>query len=599
MYGLAVIDLVVVAAYFVAVLAVGFWASRKVRNETDFFLGGRKFGKALLVMHWLCTGTHSEMAVQVTGAAARVGLGGIWYQWLYLFSTPFYWLLAPITRRMRVTTTGDFFRLRYGPGLEKLYAVIALVYVVLSVAMILRGAGVTISGITDGQLATEHSILILSLLFSSYVIAGGLVAAAYTDFFQGVMIIFLSAMLVPAGLALVGGTQGLHERLAPSAFNITAPPGSSEGDWRFVLAMSLVGLAGIIAQPHVMSATGSGKTETEARVGMVYGNFIKRLLTIAWAFTGLIAAVHFSGVLDVYGDLASVEAKHAGEKLFGLAVREWLGDGWRGLMIACLIAGVTSTETFLVVGAAVFTRNLYARLVPRQSDQHYLWTGRAASGGILLASAIVAVTAGSVTSLLTASVQLIGLLGPAVWIGVYWRRANPLAAWTSIVAGAAVWKCWHLATSPGAVAGVPILGDIASLLASAFHELSLTAHGKPAELLVTLAAGFGGLFLVALLTRPQVKSALDPFYARLLTPVGRESEVATPADAAHSSDAALDLDGVVLDYERARHYAYAGLARRGIEIPRLNWFDWAGFVLAWGLVALLIMLLRWLAGWGA
>ena len=36
-----------------------------------------------------------------------------------------------------------------------------------------------------------------------------------------------------------------------------------------------------------MTATGSGKTETEARVGMVYGNFIKRLLTIAWAFTGL------------------------------------------------------------------------------------------------------------------------------------------------------------------------------------------------------------------------------------------------------------------------------------------------------------------------
>ena len=49
-------------------------------------------------MHWLCTGTHSEMAVQVAGATARVGLGGIWYQWMWLFSTPFYWLMAPVTR---------------------------------------------------------------------------------------------------------------------------------------------------------------------------------------------------------------------------------------------------------------------------------------------------------------------------------------------------------------------------------------------------------------------------------------------------------------------------------------------------------------------
>ena len=57
--------------------------------------------------------------------------------------------------------------------------------------------------------------------------------------------------------------------------------------------MSILGLVGVVVQPHVMTATGSGKTETEARVGMVYGNFIKRLLTIAWAFTGLIALAAF------------------------------------------------------------------------------------------------------------------------------------------------------------------------------------------------------------------------------------------------------------------------------------------------------------------
>ncbi len=115
-FGLKVVDLAMIAGYFVVVMAIGFWSSRKVKTESDFFLGGRRFGKGLLVMHWLCTGTHSEMAVQVAGATARVGLGGIWYQWMWLFSTPFYWLMAPVTRRLRVTTTGDFFRIRYGRG---------------------------------------------------------------------------------------------------------------------------------------------------------------------------------------------------------------------------------------------------------------------------------------------------------------------------------------------------------------------------------------------------------------------------------------------------------------------------------------------------
>jgi hypothetical protein len=113
LYGLEPIDLGMIAGYFAVVMAIGFWASRKVKTEEDFFLGGRRFGKGLLTMHWLCTGTHSEMAVQVAGATARVGLGGIWYQWMWLFSTPFYWLMAPVTRRLRVTTTGDYSRARF------------------------------------------------------------------------------------------------------------------------------------------------------------------------------------------------------------------------------------------------------------------------------------------------------------------------------------------------------------------------------------------------------------------------------------------------------------------------------------------------------
>ena len=103
--------------------------------------------------------------------------------------------------------------------------------------------------------------------------AGGLVAAAYTDLLQGVMIIVLSVLLVPAGLQSVGGLAGLHDKLPPAMFSITAPQGAREGDLGFVVTMSLLGLVGFVVQPHVMTATGSGKTETEARVGMVYGNF--------------------------------------------------------------------------------------------------------------------------------------------------------------------------------------------------------------------------------------------------------------------------------------------------------------------------------------
>jgi len=595
LYGLKLIDVAMIAGYFAAVMAIGFWSARKVKTEEDFFLGGRRFGKGLLTMHWLCTGTHSEMAVQVAGATARVGLGGIWYQWMWLFSTPFYWLIAPVTRRLRVTTTGDFFRIRYGRSLEMLYAVVALFYFGLSIALLLRGAGAAIAGATGGAVPTQTSVIALSVLFSTYVMAGGLVAAAYTDLLQGLMIIVLSLLLVPAGLGLAGGMAGLHDKLGPAMFSITAPQGAREGDPWFVVTMSVLGLVGVVVQPHVMTATGSGKTETEARVGMVYGNFIKRLLTIAWAFTGLIALAAFPEVLAGL-DPNGQQAHQASETLFGRAIQHFLGDGWRGLMIACLIAGVTSAETFMVVGSALFTRNFYVHTVPGRSDAHYLWVGRLASGCLLVLGILLAVRAESVTQLVLGSVKVIGLLGAAFWLGVVWRRANAAGVWAGFLGSILVWAVMRAELLSTAIAAV---GPAARALLGAADALSLRGLSEPRQVIIMLAVEFGLLILVSLLTRPRDLSTLGPFYARLHTPVGREDEVRwdePPHDLPES--ATLGMEGTSLDYRKSSRFAYARLQELGFEVPRFTLFDWGGFLVAWVLVGGLIGLLVWLAGLG-
>jgi Na+/proline symporter len=586
-FGLKFIDVAMIAAYFLGVISIGFWASRRVKNQQDFFLGGRRFGKGLLVMHWLCTGTHSEQAVQVSGATARVGLGGIWYQWMYLFSTPFYWMVAPIIRRLRVTTTGDFFRIRYGLGLEMLYSVVALTYFVQSIAMLLRGAGAAIAGATGGAVSIQHSVMVLSVLCSTYVMAGGLVAAAYTDVFQGVMIIVLSVLLVPAGLSLIGGWEVLYQKLDPVMLSITAPPGANEGDPTFVIAMSVLGLVGVVVQPHVMSATGSGKTEMEARVGMCYGNFIKRLLTIAWAFTGIIALVHFPEVLHNM-DLASEEARRASETLFGRSIQHFLGDGWRGLMIACLIAGVTSTETFMVVGSGLFTLNFYEHLVRNRSERHYLWVGRFAAVGLLAAGILLAFYAESLTQIVVASFQVISLLGAAFWLGVTWRRANAAGVWASFCGALLVWLGSGI--RPESVQGIPLV--------TSWMQIFLTSS-QAFQILLMLSVEFSLLILVSLLTRPHPDSQLDPFFARLHTPVGMEQKFRKQthniAGDAAVTPVAKTADAMILDYRKASVYAYPGLQRLGVEIPRMTWIDYGGFLLAWGLVAALIGLLVALA----
>jgi Na+/proline symporter len=595
--GLKLIDLAVIVGYFAVVIAIGFRASFLVKTEEDYFLGGRRFGKGLLVMHWLCTGTHSEMAVQVAGASARVGLGGIWYQWMWLFSTPFYWMIAPMIRRLRVVTTADFFRLRYGRSLELAYSLVALIFIVLSIAMLLRGASAAIAGATGGAVPTNACVIALAVLFSTYVMAGGLMAAAWTDYLQGVMIIVLSIMLVPAGLSAVGGMSALYQTLGPEMLAITAPEGAVEGDALFVVAMSILGLVGIVAQPHVMTANGSGKTETESRVGMTYGNFIKRLLTIAWALTGLIAIAMFPEVAREIESLDSESAKHLSETLYGRAIQSLLGDGWRGLMIACLIAGVTSAETIMVVGSGIVSRNLHHWKTAGARQETRLWFGRGASALILLAGILAALYAGSVTQLYLWSMQVIGLMGPAVWLGTTWRRANPAGAWSGLMAGLAIWSGQSLLDDPKRVAA---LHESLAAFAPAQQWLAdLAAMGRAQEILLVLGVQLAATVAVCLITRPQDKARLDAFFARLLTPVGQEAAVAhSAAPTGLDASADLGMEGTVLDYGKASPRGWKFAARLGVEIPSMSGGDWGGFLAAWAAVGGLILLLIWLSGLG-
>jgi Na+/proline symporter len=86
------IDWLVVLLYLIGVTFVGVWSAKKVRTASNFFISEFfTFG----------TGTNTDQAVTVAAKTYQSGASGIWYQWLWLFATPFYWLLSPLFRRMR------------------------------------------------------------------------------------------------------------------------------------------------------------------------------------------------------------------------------------------------------------------------------------------------------------------------------------------------------------------------------------------------------------------------------------------------------------------------------------------------------------------
>jgi Na+/proline symporter len=458
-----------------------------VRHSAEYFLGERKFGPWLMIGQSFGVGTHAEMPVALAGAVYSVGASAIWFQWKNLFITPFYWIMAPVFRRIRRTTMAEFTEDRYGSWMAAIYIVFALCYFIINTGSMLKGAGKVISQATGGEVGVNEIVVAMTVMFILYSFVGGLVAAAWTDLFQGFLIIALSFMLIPLGWEVVGGLAGMKASLEPYRFSLATPSGI--GPW--VIAMlTLNGLVGIMAQPHQLAAVGTGKDERTCRVGMLYGNMVKRACTVGWMLVGLIVAAMVAQGHDGVTTLSDPE------NAFGLACRELLFPGALGLMIASILAANMSTcSAFLVDSGALFTEGLYRRrLAPGRSDRHYLWAGRVSGFAITMIGVLYAmflIESVLYTFLLTETLATfvgIGVLG-----GIIWPRANRWGAIASLIVALATNFALYYVTG---------------------QRLD---YWDANVFLAALLAGTAALILVSLLTSPEPAASIENLFQRLQT----------------------------------------------------------------------------------
>ena len=504
------IDTVVLVVYMVGIMWLGLYQARKVKNTGDFFAGGRTFNKFLMTMHSLGTGTHADDPVGVVGAAFKHGISGIWYTFVYLFVTPFYWLMAPLFRRSRFLTTADFFEARFGSKLGTLYAVMGILIFSVNMGTLLKGTGLIVNAVTLGAVSEFWAILGMTVVFLIYGTAGGLIATVITETVQGLLIVVMSLLLIPFGLKMLGGFSGLHQWVSdPQMFALT---GKLELSFWWIAAGFVANLIGIVAQPHTMEVCSTGKTEFEGRVGFTYGNFVKRLCAIGWAFAGVIMVG-----LVAKGTISGSGLEVTREAAFGTAIRCLLPAGFTGLMFAAILAAQMSTlSAFMVAASALLSRNVYKKQInPAADEVQMLKVARVAGLVIVALGVLFAYKIQGVADALGWFWSLSALTGLFMWFGVLWRRTNATGAWASFIV---MFVIWAIVGQPGAalkhllssVSFLGIYGDKTML-----HYL----------LLCYLPAGIVALVIGSYIGKPHPKDKLDKFYALLNTPVGREKEL--------------------------------------------------------------------------
>jgi Na+/proline symporter len=568
MFGLHWIDIAALGLYFIGITVVGLWSARGVKTLSQFVMP-RKFGKLMMMMHGFGTGTHSDQAVSVASKSFTSGLSGIWYQWMWLFATPFYWLMAPMMRRFRALTTADVFEARFDRSVSVLYVLVGLVKYMIGIGMMLKGTGVIIEATTEGELPENLMILVMTLMFIIYGLAGGLSAAIVTDFIQGILTILFSFILLPLVLNAVGGIAGMRASLPEitgrsDMLSLVAP---GEIGVFFILIIALNSLLGVVIQPHNMGTTSAGKTEIEGAIGFLGGNMIKRICTVAWCLTGLAAIVYFKG-----------EIEHP-DQVYGMMAREFLPVGLLGVFIAALLATVMgSCDSFMIASSGLFTRNIYQLWRPNKSQSHYLWVARASALIVVGGGVFLAYKAEGIVKMLEQMWKVDAMMAMAFWLGIFWRRTTVAGVWASTLGALLVWAITGQAWFVEWLNSVGWASSLGMVRETGMEGEAILHVWLPWQMLAYILAGFAIGILVSLFSKAVAVEKLERFYNLLRTPIQPNEVITEPCHLPEGAEPG------------ARNVFFPNSQ---FEIPRPTWLAMSGFIGAWLMVAAIILTVWW------
>jgi SSS family solute:Na+ symporter len=260
-----------------------------------------------------------------------------------------------------------------------------------------------------------------SLVICIYISLGGLKAAVITNAVQGLLVIVMSILIIPIGLAQLHGFLGLHHAVPEYKFLMT-----SDATWYSVAIIVLGSMMQVIGIMHNMSTGGSAVNEDAARIGMITGGFTKRLVIVAWIFCGLLAI----------GLLSGRNALSDPDYAWGALSMRLLPPGLMGLMLSGMLLGhMPTVGVNAVVVSGLITRNLYEPLFKNCSERHYLRVGKLSVVFVMASAVLFALMFSDLFKMWEFMIRYAIYFGVAIWLMIFWRRTTA----AGVMVGFIVW----------------------------------------------------------------------------------------------------------------------------------------------------------------
>lgn len=446
-----------VLLYLVGTMGIGIYAGTRIKSTTDFAIAGRSLPLFMVITTTFATWFGAETVMGIPAKFVEGGLNAVIEDpfgasmCLVLVGAFF----ASRLYKMSLLTIGDFYRQRYGKGVE-IFCSIAIILSYLGwVAAQITALGLVFTVLSGGAIPPAVGMTIGTALVLIYVLIGGMLAVAWTDFVQMiVLVIGLSFIAYLAGEQAGGADKVLALAEQQNWFKIL-PEATPEG-WVWFIAAAITMMLGSIPQQDVFQRVMSAKDSTTAKKGAIIGGFSYLLFAFVPMF------IVASSLIIMPTETRELLANDP-QKILPTLILTKMPLIAQIFFFGALVSAIKSTSSAtLLAPSTSFVENILKNIHPGMSDKQILLSMRITLfifTALVLTYAIV-MQGTAIYDLVSAAYQipLVGAFVPLTF-GLYWKRATTQGAILSITLGIGTLLLFTLNSTlgeafPGQLAGL-------------------------------------------------------------------------------------------------------------------------------------------------
>lgn len=423
---------IIVMAYLLLMLFIGWRSSKKITSNTDFMVAGRRLGPLLVAGALAATeiGGGSSLGVVQQGMQSY-GISSAWYIITMGIAFIILTFLAPKFRASTVKTVPEYFRRRYGKSAGLITAIIML----LPLIGLTAGQFIASSVIISTMLGINYKIavVIVALVVIAYSVMGGLWSVTLTDFVQVFILVIGMIIAVPFAINTAEGWNNVVSNVPPETFNMFK--GYSP---MAVISLVIMYIATFTVGQEAASRYYAARDEKAAKQGSILAAIINFIYAFVPAILGIITLALINMGKFNSQDFADVGARYA---LPILAI-ETMPAVICGLLFSAIIsATMSSSDSDLLGAGSIFANDIYhATLKPDATNTQVMWTTKIVMVVVGIISMIIALfNTQSIIDILMFcfTLRAAGTFFPYV-LGHYWKGASLAGTIASLVSGSII-----------------------------------------------------------------------------------------------------------------------------------------------------------------